>query len=1082
MKCFVKVRALLVSAIVLMAGSAAAIAQAAPVQVKEQAIEIPTYLLGPEDPNPPFQLINQNKIYPYAMLDDLTDRREVKTYKAIILENEYLRATILPQLGGRLYSLYDKVAKREVFYRNETIKYGLVSLRGAWISGGIEFNFPNGHTTDTVSPVSSEYRRNADGSATALVGDVDQVSELYWQVALTLRPGASRLDQQIVLFNPTPIEHLYWYWNNAAVPATEDMHFIYPMREVNPDSPMEFWTFPVWKGVDYSRYIDIRKPTELFGVHVHRNFFGAYYSKSNDGVVHFADFRDDTGKKLWSWGVAGNGTIWTNLLTDHDGPYNEIQAGRFETQLNQDFMPPQVVESWSESWYPVQQLDGGFVEATKQFAINVKFLPTARPKGEIRVLVCPTEKVSGASLTVSLQGKRLKTIKGLSFEPLATRAFSVPVDEIDAAKGGTGVEIIGSSGSVLLHWSADEPIDGNPDFVSKAGIHPTQQVSEKDRTVEALFLEGVQQQKRGNQEDAQHFFDETLKRDPNYIPVLRTFAMQQYRAANFVLAEGYIKRAVQQDAADPQTQYLAGVIYRAAGHSNRAQDAFWTAIRLGRPSPQALVQLGEIALAGKDYSGAEDLLRQALRFNPQDALAQCDLVAALRLGQKFSEAAKVAADAVDAMPLYPLALAEQWRAAEVRDANSSAARSARTMWADGAGDRMQSYLEAGSWYWRLHDWTSSDFILEAALQDLPSKQVSPMAYYYLASNARHEGLAERAAEYDAKARAANYDGIFPSRLSDAAVLQAALLNDPTDVHAQYLLGIFLFQHGRYAEAANLWLQAEASGLKDAVLDRNLGLNAWRVKKDLGQAASFYEKAIQLAPQQYRYYVDLDEIYAEEGATRARAKLFAGAPPEILDHDPARIRYILLLLQEGQFDQAINLLKDHRFKPWEQGENVHDVFVFANILEGRQALAAKNFKQAQADFERALEYPQNLGIGKPDKPDDAAALYWLGEAMNEQGNREAADRNWKQLIEERSGEPLSQYYAALALEGLGRAKEAADSMTQLADVPARERTSAEGYYAAGLAERHRERRQQANAYFRKALEINPALWQAQMELK
>lgn len=188
------------------------------------------------------------------------------------------------------------MAKREVFYRNETVKYGLVGLRGAWISGGIEFNFPNGHTTDTVSQVSSRYRRNADGSATVLVGDVDQVSEMYWQVALTLRPGAARLEQHIVLFNPTPVEHLYWYWNNAAVPATEDMRFIYPMREVNPDSPTEFDTFPVWKGIDYSRYKDIRRPTELFGVQVHRNFFGAYYSKSNYGVVHFADYRDDIGK------------------------------------------------------------------------------------------------------------------------------------------------------------------------------------------------------------------------------------------------------------------------------------------------------------------------------------------------------------------------------------------------------------------------------------------------------------------------------------------------------------------------------------------------------------------------------------------------------------------------------------------------------------------------------------------------------------------------------------------------------------------------------------------------------------------
>ena len=122
-------------------------------QVWQDSLEIPTYPLGAEDPNPPFPLADQRRIYPYTLLDDLTDRREAKSYKAVYLENEFLKATVLPELGGHLYSLYDKVNKREVFYRNHVVKYGLVSLRGAWVSGGMEFNFPNGHTVVTVSPV-----------------------------------------------------------------------------------------------------------------------------------------------------------------------------------------------------------------------------------------------------------------------------------------------------------------------------------------------------------------------------------------------------------------------------------------------------------------------------------------------------------------------------------------------------------------------------------------------------------------------------------------------------------------------------------------------------------------------------------------------------------------------------------------------------------------------------------------------------------------------------------------------------------------------------------------------------------------
>ncbi|MGH9618089.1 MAG: DUF5107 domain-containing protein, partial [Bryobacteraceae bacterium] len=110
----------------------------AAVRAWEGTITIPTYLLGPADPAPAFPLLHTTSpVYPYTMLDDLTNHRAPKTYLAIFLENKYLKLTILPQLGGHLYSIYDKVDQREVLYRNHVVKYGLIGPRGAWISGGI---------------------------------------------------------------------------------------------------------------------------------------------------------------------------------------------------------------------------------------------------------------------------------------------------------------------------------------------------------------------------------------------------------------------------------------------------------------------------------------------------------------------------------------------------------------------------------------------------------------------------------------------------------------------------------------------------------------------------------------------------------------------------------------------------------------------------------------------------------------------------------------------------------------------------------------------------------------------------------
>ncbi|MGH9469712.1 MAG: DUF5107 domain-containing protein, partial [Terriglobia bacterium] len=203
-------------------------ARAAAVRAWEGTIEIPTYVLGPADPNPAFPLLHKEPVYPYTMMDDLTSNREPKTYRAVYLENQYLKLTILPQLGGHLYSIYDKVDHREVLYRNNVVKYGLIGPRGAWVSGGVEFSFPFAHTDVSVSPVESVIQHNPDGSVTAVVGAVDWVSNMHWEVALTLRPDTARVEQKVTLFNSTPTKHLYLFWANAAVSATDDMQYIYP--------------------------------------------------------------------------------------------------------------------------------------------------------------------------------------------------------------------------------------------------------------------------------------------------------------------------------------------------------------------------------------------------------------------------------------------------------------------------------------------------------------------------------------------------------------------------------------------------------------------------------------------------------------------------------------------------------------------------------------------------------------------------------------------------------------------------------------------------------------------------------------
>jgi len=1058
----------------------AACAQKGTVSVKEGSLQIPTYRLGSEDQNPQFQLLTDHDIYPYTMLDDLTDTRQPATYRAIVMENQYLRATILPQLGGRLYSLYDKVAGREVFYRNGSIKYGLVALRGAWISGGIEFNFPNGHTTDTVSTVSSRVETNSDGSATVFVGDVDQVSEMYWEVALTLRPGVARLEQHVRLFNPTATDHLYWYWNNAAVPATSDARFIYPMRVATPGEGADLETYPEWHGVDLSRYDSFHQPSELFAQGVHRNFFGVYYADPNYGLVHVADHHEVTGKKFWTWGVAGDGTIWTGLLTDTDGPYNEIQAGRFETQFNREFMPAQAQEDWTEYWYPVNKLDGGFVEATSQFALNVLFVPSHGSSGEIRVYLCPTVRATHASLVVRQDGKQRERFDDLAFEPGASRTFIIPDADLQLALKAVSIELRGASGETLLHWNGADPVDGNAEPRASGTALMGESPKQVEGHAEELFLSGLQAEKHGNRESAHHLFEESLKRDPDYIPALRKLAIENYLGCDFDAAKENISRALLRDDSDTETLYEAGIIWRASGDPARASDYLWSAVRRGRSPAPALLQLGEIALSNGDYAAAQSLLRRALTYQPDNVRALCDLSMALRLGGKALAALEAVNRAVKTMPLFPLALAEQWRLKSLGRLHANVHRSQAITHHSALEHRLQTYLEAGSSYWSLKDYDSSKLIFEAAVRDFSPAELSPMVYYYLASCAHHGGNATESARYATKARSISLDKAFVDRIADAQVLQEMLLLVPDDPNAQYLLGNDLFQHQRYDQAEALWNRAQKLSLQYSVLYRNLGIDAWKVKKNPEEAKSLYEKAIQLAPQDYRLYVDLDEIDAQLGQTDARSKLFAMPPAGLLDHDAVRVRYILLLMQQHDYDGALRLLANHHFKPWEQGPDVREIFVAAHIQKARQDLASRNFVGAEAEVAQAFEYPVNLGVGKPEKPNDEAAHYWLGEVRSHEGDGQRAAQEWATLAQATGGSDMSRYYAALALDRLGRRSESVERLSLLAEGPQSGHLSAHNYYVAALAERHLGHEADAATYLRKAIDLNPSLWQAETE--
>ena len=203
----------------------------AQVRVWQGTLTLPTYEEGLPDPNPPFDQFAANRFnYPYTLRDNLTSHRVDHAWRAVYLENEYLKCSVLPDIGGHLYTCIDKISGKPMFYANPSIKKAAIAYRGAWAAFGIEFNFPVSHNWVSMSPVNFAFAKHDDGSASVTVGNIDRVYGMEWTVELILRPKSTVLEERVTLNNRSDVRHRFYWWNNAGIQVWDDSQIVYPMR------------------------------------------------------------------------------------------------------------------------------------------------------------------------------------------------------------------------------------------------------------------------------------------------------------------------------------------------------------------------------------------------------------------------------------------------------------------------------------------------------------------------------------------------------------------------------------------------------------------------------------------------------------------------------------------------------------------------------------------------------------------------------------------------------------------------------------------------------------------------------------
>ena len=187
---------------------------AATASVRVETVNIPTYGIGQADKNPMFleKRVYQGssgKVYPLPVVDKILDEKTDQPYTAVFLENDYIRVMVLPELGGRIQRAYDKTNGYDFVYYNEVIKPALVGLAGPWISGGIEFNWPQHHRPTTFAPVDWRVTENADGSKSVELSEVDQMYGTKGKMTFTVYPDKAYIEIKGQLYNRTALPQTF---------------------------------------------------------------------------------------------------------------------------------------------------------------------------------------------------------------------------------------------------------------------------------------------------------------------------------------------------------------------------------------------------------------------------------------------------------------------------------------------------------------------------------------------------------------------------------------------------------------------------------------------------------------------------------------------------------------------------------------------------------------------------------------------------------------------------------------------------------------------------------------------------------
>lgn len=1037
------------------------------VSVSVSEVVIPTYLPEPPDKNPMFleRRVYQGssgKVYPLPFTDRIAEKPIGRKWKAVWIENEFIRAMVLPEIGGRIHVLQDKTNGYDLIYNQPVIKPALVGLAGPWISGGIEFNWPQHHRPATFLPVDFEVEEHADGSKTVWFGDHDPMCRMKGMHGLCLHPGRSYLELKARVYNRTPIPQTFLWWANVATQVHEHYQSFFPpdVYYVADHARRSMSEYPLAKGVyygvdygergrkgipkneipsqfvprhgrnsdpkdgrvvyaanDLSFYANIPVPTSYMCMGSKEDFFGGYDHGAQAGIVHFANHHISPGKKQWTWGNHDFGYAWDRNLTDADEqgefpPYIEIMAGVYtDNQPDFSFLQPGETRTWSQYWYPIQKI------GPAQYA-NLDAAISLRVSGEdLRLGVAVTMKCPGCVVILSARQKEVERhSRDLSPENPLVESIKLPkgVKETDLL-----LRIIDETGRELVSYQPRSRVVGEVPPPATEPPAPRDIASADELFVTGLHLE----QYRHATRSPALYWREALRRDPLDSRCNNALGLWHLRRGEFETAETHFRKAIERltrrnaNPSDGEPFYNLGLCLRYLGRDGEAYEALYKATWNQAWTSAAYHALAEIDCTRKNWTTALEHLDHSLRFDTDNLRARNLKVIVLRELKGTSEAATLLQSTLqlDSLDWWARDLDNQTIACDLQARLDLAHDYARS----GLFDRAATVLKS----------------VAPARGDLPDQSwgALPLIYYTLGWLHEKSGDKTSALKAFREAAAQPADYCFPARLEEIAILQTAMRANPRDSLAPFYLGNLFYDRRRHAEAIHLWEQSAALDANFSVVWRNLGIGYFNFAGNFSKAVQAYEKAFKANPTDGRLCYERDQLWKRLGKKPGkRLQELERHPALVRQRDDLSVELCALYNQTGQYERAAQLLEGRQFQPWEGGEGGPlGEHVRAHLGLGRAAFEKGDFDLARSHFEKALVSLRNLSEAKHLLANQSNIHFWLGCALAELGEKKLARQYWgraatfKGDFQQMSVRLFSEmtYYSARSLEKLGRRAQA-----------------------------------------------------------